>query len=96
MRIVVTAEAEAELASARDWYDEQTPGTGMRFMTEYRVLLDRLADNPRQFQAIRGDVRRAGFRHFPYGLFFRLGAAEIEVFACFHASRRPRRWQRRA
>jgi plasmid stabilization system protein ParE len=37
-------------------------------------------------------ISRAGFRYYPYGLFFVIEAEEVEVLACFHASREPRRW----
>ena len=95
MRVRVTSAAEADLAAALDWYDKQAPGIGPRFLDEYGAILFRLGDNPQQFQIIRGDTRRAGFRHFPYGLFFRVRTAEVEIFACFHASRDPRRRRRR-
>ena len=95
MRVRVTSAAEADLAAALDWYDAQVPGIGPRFLDEYEIVLSRLGDNPQQFPVIRGNTRRAGFRHFPYGLFFRIRAAEVEIFACFHVSRDPRRWQRR-
>ena len=96
MRLRVTSAAEADLAAALDWYDTQAPGIGPRFLDEYEAILARLGDNPRQFPVIRGDTRRAGFRHFPYGLFFRIRTNAIEIFACFHASRDPRRWRERA
>lgn len=95
MRVRITSAAESDLAAALDWYDAEAPDLGPRFLDEYEAILGRVAANPLLFQTIFGDVRRAGFRHFPYGLFFRVRAAEGEVFACFHASRHPRRWRRR-
>lgn len=95
MRVVFSPKAEADLAAALDWYDMQAPGVGPRFLDEYEAALTRLADNPRQFPVIHRDTRRAGLRHFPYGLFFRIRDDEIEVFACLHASRDPLHWQRR-
>ena len=95
MKIRLTPAAKAEFAAALDWYDRQGPGISPRFVSEFEVLLKRLADNPYQFPTVRGNLRRAGFRHFPYGLFFRIQADSLEVFACFHTSRDPRQWQRR-
>jgi plasmid stabilization system protein ParE len=65
-------------------------------LDEFEKLLGRLAENPQQFPKIFADVRRAGFRRFPYGLIFRIGQERVEVFACFHARRDPRQWQDRA
>lgn len=95
MIVQLTPKAEADLIDARDWYDAQAPGLGMRFMIEYRALVVRLAENPHQFPAVRGLSRRAGFHRFPYGLFFRIRGDVVEVFGCFHGSRHPRHWQRR-
>ncbi|HEX4740021.1 MAG TPA: type II toxin-antitoxin system RelE/ParE family toxin [Caulobacteraceae bacterium] len=96
MRVRFTAAAEAELADARDWYEANAPRAVGRFLDEFEALTRRLAENPQQFPPVDGEARRAGFRRFPYGLFFRIGANGVEVFACFHASRDPRRWQDRA
>lgn len=61
MQVHLTPGAEADLADARDWYDAQAPGLGMRFMVEFRVLVVRLAGNPNQFPTVRGLTRRAYF-----------------------------------
>jgi len=96
MRVSLTPEAEGDLAHGQDWYDAQGPGLGHRFMIEYLALAERLAENPHQFPAVKGDMRRAGFRRFPYGLFFRVLGDAVEIFACLHGSRDPHHWQRRA
>jgi hypothetical protein len=42
-------------------------------------------------------VRRALLRRFPYALFFVIDEQTLYfVIACFHASRNPLQWQRRA
>jgi len=96
MRVRFTSAAEAELADALDWYRANAPREAPRFLDEFEVLARRLADNPRQFPSVMDKVRRAGFRRYPYGLFFVIGSDEVQVFACFHASRDPHRWQERS
>jgi plasmid stabilization system protein ParE len=96
MLVRVTSAAEAELADAVEWYEGQAPHQVVSFLAEYERLLGRLGENPQQFPHLRGDVRRAGFHRFPYGLIFRILPAEVEVISCFHGRRNPRRWQRRA
>ncbi len=95
MRVALTSMAEAEVAAAIDWYEAEAPGTGIRFLDEFDALLRRVANNPAQFPRLRGDVRRAGFPRFPYGLLFRTRHDVVEVFACFHVSRDRRSWQTR-
>jgi plasmid stabilization system protein ParE len=96
MRVRLTSAAEAELAEALEWYGTNAPGAAVRFLGEFERLLGHLAESLRQFPVIDGEVRRAGFRRFPYGLIFRIGAEQVEVFACFHARRDPRHWRTRA
>jgi plasmid stabilization system protein ParE len=95
MRVRLTPAAEAEVADARDWYQANTPRVVERFLDEFEALTLRLADSPAQFPAVAGAARRAGFRRFPYGLFFVIDTDEVRIFACFHASREPRRWEGR-
>ena len=95
MRVVLTSATEADLAAVLDWYDAEAPGVGLLFLDEFDALLRRLAANPQQFLRVRGDVRRAGFRRFPYGLHFRVRHDVVEVIACLHASRAPLSWQAR-
>ncbi len=95
MLVILTAAAERDLTDAVDWYDARASSLGLRFLDEFEVLIARLTANPRQFPVIMGEARRAGFRSFPYGLFFRIRDPVVDVFACFHASREPRKWQRR-
>jgi toxin ParE1/3/4 len=96
MRVALTSEAKAELAAVLEWYGTQAPRIVRRFIDEFDALTERLADNPRQFPAVRGTMRRAGFRRFPYGLFFRIHPDYVEIVACLYAGRDPRHWQRRA
>jgi hypothetical protein len=43
------------------------------------------------------NVRRALLRRFPYALMFVIEADEtLTVIACFHGSRDPEHWQKRA
>jgi predicted enzyme related to lactoylglutathione lyase len=43
MQVVLAWEAEGELGHARDWYDSEAPGLGLRFLTEFDALIERLA-----------------------------------------------------
>ena len=96
MRVRLTSAAEAELGEALGWYAERAPGAVPRFLEEFESLTRRLAENAHQFPTVHRELRRAGFRRFPYGLFFTITATDVEVLACFHASRDPVHWQRRA
>jgi toxin ParE1/3/4 len=56
-----------------------------------------LSANPRQFPVVHKNIRRALLRRFPYALMFVIDDdATLTVIACFHGSRDPAHWQRRA
>ncbi|MGB9235957.1 MAG: type II toxin-antitoxin system RelE/ParE family toxin [Terriglobales bacterium] len=96
MQVIFTLAAQVELVDAEDWYEAKLPGLGMRFREEVDATVARLRENPHQFPAVFRDVHRARLRKFPYGLFFRIEVDALVVIACFHGSRNPQRWERRA
>ena len=93
--VVFTPAAQADVADAVSWYDERAPGLGQDLIGEIDSIVGRLAANPRQFPLAYKDARRALLRRFPYALFFRVTNARVQVIACFHTSRAPRRWRGR-
>jgi plasmid stabilization system protein ParE len=96
MDVHVTPAAENDLADALNWYDNNAPGVGLRLLDEFDALISRIAEGPRQFPRVQTGVHRAGFRDFPYGLFYSVARDRVTVFACVHTSRDPLIWQRRA
>jgi plasmid stabilization system protein ParE len=87
--------ARAELIDAYDWYEAEAPGLGHRFRAEIDSVVERMADNPRQFPMVFKTLRRARAKKFPYALFFLVEPEALLVVACFHSSRDPRQWQKR-
>lgn len=77
------------------WYESERPGIGIEFASEIASLLARIADTPKQFRKVRGDVRHALLRRFPYTIHFLLESNRIVVLAVFHAKRNPKRLEDR-
>jgi plasmid stabilization system protein ParE len=95
--VIFTLPARAELIDAQDWYENEAPGLGRRFREAVDAVVERMSDTPRQFPVIYKNVRRALLRRFPYALMFVIEADEtLIVIACFHGSRDPAHWQKRA
>ncbi len=46
MRVVLTALAAADVADAAEWYESKGFGFAGRFLDQFEVLTDRLAENP--------------------------------------------------
>jgi len=94
--IIFSPSARAELIEAQDWYEAEVPGLGRRFRAAIDALVERMSTNPRQFPVALKNVRRALLSRFPYSLFFVIEDDDtLLVIACFHASRNPKKWQKR-
>lgn len=94
--VIFIQAARAELIEAQDWYEGEATGLGRRFRQAVDALIERMSHNPRQFPIVLKNVRRARLRRFPYSLFFVVEDRTLIVIACFHASRNPLHWQKRA
>jgi plasmid stabilization system protein ParE len=94
--VIFTLPARAELIDAQDWYTNEAPDLGRRFRAAVDAVIKRMGTNPRQFPVAHKDIRRALLRHFPYALMFVIDDATLTVIACFHGSRDPAHWQKRA
>jgi plasmid stabilization system protein ParE len=95
--VIFTQSARAELIDAQGWYENEAPGLGRRFRAAVDVVVRRMSAIPRQFPVIYKNVRRTLLRRFPYALMFVIEAdGTLIVIACFHGSRDPVHWQKRA
>ena len=93
--LIVRAEAEADLAASKLWYEEQHDGLGARFLAEVDATFRRIEANPMAFGFVRGKLRRALVHRFPFGVFYVLTEQRIVVVAVLHAARDPRLWGKR-
>lgn len=94
--LIFTPVARTELIDAQDWYENQIPGLGPRFMAAVDAAIERIRTNPVQFPVIYKNIRRALLRRFPYALMFVIEPDDtLVVIACFHGSRDPAQWQNR-
>jgi plasmid stabilization system protein ParE len=95
--VIFTRTASAELIEAQNWYEKEAPGLGRPFRQAVDAMVERMSASPRQFPVIYKNVRRALLRRFPYALMFVIDPDDtLIVISCFHSSRDPAHWQRRA
>lgn len=87
--------AEVDLTSAFDYYEAHAPGLGHEFLRAVEATLSWIARYPQAAPAVRGDIRRALLRRFPYGVFFDEQEAELRVLAVVHTHRDPASWPRK-
>ncbi len=95
--LIVRAEAEADLAEAFQWYEQQVRGLGDQFLLCVDAVMASIERTPQLYPVVhRGVIRRALTRRFPYGVFFVEGERSVSVIAVAHAKRDPQLWQNRA
>ena len=93
--VSIRPEAEAEILEAYQYYEDKAEGLGTEFVRAVDACLASIERNPRMYQVVHKEVRRALLRRFPYGIFYFIEGTTLVVIACFHASRNPRRWRER-
>jgi plasmid stabilization system protein ParE len=94
--VIVRAEAEADLAEAYQWYEQQVLGLGGEFLLCVDAVMASIERNPQLYPVVhKGVIRRALTQRFPYGVFFVEGERSVSVIAVAHAKRSPRVWQDR-
>ena len=93
---VLTAEAESDLEDVARWYQNISPGLGLRLIDQVRASVSRIEFMPEMFAKVHGDIRRTRVKRFPYGVFYRVGRDRIDVIAIMHNRRHPAAWQNRA
>ncbi len=95
MRIRFAEAAKGELNDARDWYERQQSGLGVRFRNDVREAALRIAGSPLLFPVELDEVRRYVMNRFPYTLRYVLRGEEVWIMTVSHQHRSPDYWVER-
>ena len=92
--VVVEPEAEADLAQAVAWYEQQRPGLGGQLFDEVYDTLARLESKPEPSVSDPTDkrARRVFVQRFPFAVVFHRKGRTLLVIAIAHLRRRPGYW----
>jgi len=93
--LVFHPSVQGDIDAAYRWYEQQRAGLGDEFLAELDVVFRRLEKMPQIHQFVRGDVRRALLRRFPFAVFYRIHSDRVEIIAVHDCRRDPAIWQSR-
>jgi len=93
--LLVEPEAEADLAQAYDWCEEQRPGLGDDLLLCVEGAIETSRRNPEMFPVVHGEARRALTRRFPSGVFYLVEPERIVRARHLSLEPYPEGWQRR-
>ncbi len=93
--LIIRKEAEEDVKSAYEWYEDKQIGLGMQFIEEVGAKLQEIEERPDLYMEAMGDVRRALCKRFPYSIYFIRENMTIVVIAVLHQRRSPAVWQER-
>jgi toxin ParE1/3/4 len=88
MIVVIAGKAEADLEQIGDYIAEDNPTRALSFVRELRECCENLADMTKAFPLVPR-YEHLGIRrrvHGNYLIFYRVGAAEIEVLHILHGA----------
>jgi len=92
---LILPEARADIQSAYQWYEEQEPGLGERFLKHLDATFELIAAFPWNYPVRLKSYRRGFVDKFPYAVYFKLHEEQIIVGYIFHNSRNPSRLPKR-
>ncbi len=92
MNVEFLAAAETELDQAYQWYEQQQPGLGKQFLSEFDAAIRRITAFPKSYVLIDTDIRRCLIKRFPYGVLYGIDRQSIIVVAVAHLHRKPDYW----
>ncbi len=90
-RLLVKAEAIQDMAEAFEWYENKRTGLGSEFLDEVDDYLNRIGQNPAQYQSHRSQ-RIAVMHRFPHKIVYEIEQKDtVAVYAVYHDKRNPQK-----
>ena len=87
--------ANNEFIDACDCYEQQQSGLGLRFRSDVREAIRRIALSPLLFPVELDEVRRYVMNRFPYTLRYVLRGDDVWIMTVSHQHRSPDYWVER-
>ena len=93
--LILAPEAEQDIVTAYDWYEQRRPGLGEEFLSCVDACIQSIYRTTERFARIHEDYRRAIVRRFPYVVFYEYIGGTVTIYCVFHTARDPDKWRER-
>ncbi len=93
--VIFTQEAEDDAYRGYSWYESKHIGLGREFITLIDACLQSISRNPKLYQVIYKDYRRAIVRRFPFSIIYEETNTTVTIYAIFDCRQNPDKWQKR-
>ncbi len=95
LSICIRKDAEADIASAFEYYEACREGLGQEFLLCLEAAFSGVSRNPAKYRRIYKKIMRTTIHRFPYAIYFLEKDQSIVVIAVMHIRRDPINWQER-
>lgn len=95
MELVILLQAEIDMQSAFNRYDEYQSDRGLQFLQKLDAALTMVRNHPNIGPVYDAPLRRMLVRDFPYGIFYEVQAGRIVVVAVLNLRQHPDAIRRR-
>lgn len=89
-RLVLTPEAESDIAEAAASYEQQRAGLSLQFRAALGKAFAAIEEAPKLHTLVYRNLRRALVRRLPFGVFYIVQPKSVIVVAVLHTARKPR------
>ncbi|WP_152054475.1 type II toxin-antitoxin system RelE/ParE family toxin [Tautonia marina] len=89
MRLTYHPEVEADLIEAARFYEEQSPGTGARFLDAFDAAIVNIRTFPTLWPEVETGLRCHTLKRFPFAIYYRIRDEELRVLVVKHHRRHP-------
>ena len=92
MKIIIAKIAQQEFNEAKEFYEIEQAGLGVRFAKEIKNSILRIKQYPSAWPIEQGEVRHYLVHKFPYKILYSIQQDSIILLAFAHQHRKPDYW----
>lgn len=82
-------EAEEDIRTAMEWYENQRKNLGHAFLVELDRMFNSIEEQPEAYPEFFKQVHRALCKRFPYAIYYLRKNSDITILAVMHQRRHP-------